>query len=668
MPRSKQGNKRENVSVENLQQAIKLVQENGLSVRTAAKQCNVSRTTLQRHFGAHLESGDAEFSYKNNCSIRQVFSNEEQLDLRDYLLTASLMHYGLSKEDVKKLAYQFAKANTKTYPASWNTNCQAGEQWLLDFRKRNPELSLRTPRPTSIARATGFNKPIVKMFFDKYSSVLEKHKLTPDRLYNMDETGISSVHTPPKILASKKIKQVGGITSTERGFNTTMIACINAVGNALPPVFVFPRVNFKSHMLHGAPPGSLGTCNPSGWSTMEIFLDFLDHFIKHVKPNKDNKVLLILDNHETHISIEAINKARDNGIVMLTIPPHTSHKLQPLDRGVFGPLKSYYNDACKSWFLTNPGKPLTIYDVAGICGKAYPLAFTPSNIISGFSSSGLWPFNQHIFAEHEYFASLVTDRPNPESRLTSENAPCVGPSDSVISTPQDKPTMIETPKSLEEIRPFPKAERKNITKKGRKPGSCRILTDTPEKNEIAADAVKRKKKPGLKKTIGLKGKQNKSKTALFGDDQQQKTAMKKRKKEDSASDDSLASFLSSEESNIGIQDLIERYEIEQQEEGKDDEIFSELPIKNQLNKWVLVAFSTKTSIKHYVGQITDVNQGNPVVKFARRLKKTSIFVWPQEDDESEVQQEDIIVFLPSPVLGRRGELSFPVSFSGFNVC
>ena len=130
--------------------------------------------------------------------------------------------------------------------------------------------------------------------------------------------------------------------------------------------------------------------------------------------------------------------------------------------GVFGPLKTYYNDACKSWFLTNPGKQLTIYDVAGICGKAYPLAFTPSNIIAGFSSSGLWPFNQHIFAEHEYFASLVTDRTNPE--CSSEHAPCTGPSSaltasnelslnnepindtnlcagpssSIISTPQDK--------------------------------------------------------------------------------------------------------------------------------------------------------------------------------------------------------------------------------------
>lgn len=94
-----------------------------------------------------------------------------------------------------------------------------------------------------------------------------------------------------------------------------------------------------------------------------------------------------MDNHESHITVEAINKAKDNGIVLFTIPPHTTHKLQPLDRGVFGPFKTYYNEACKNWLLNNPGKPLSIYDIAAITGKAYPLAFTPANITAGFSSA-----------------------------------------------------------------------------------------------------------------------------------------------------------------------------------------------------------------------------------------------------------------------------------------
>lgn len=75
------------------------------------------------------------------------------------------MHYGLSKGNLKKLSNQFAKSNGKKYPESWNTNFQSGEQWLVEFRKRNSDLSLRTLRPTSIGQATGFNEDVVKQFF-----------------------------------------------------------------------------------------------------------------------------------------------------------------------------------------------------------------------------------------------------------------------------------------------------------------------------------------------------------------------------------------------------------------------------------------------------------------------------------------------------------------------
>ena len=97
-------------------------------------------------------------------------------------------------------------------------------------------------------------------------------------------------------------------------------------------MMIFPRVNFKNHMLKGAPPGTKGTAHISGWSNAENFLEFLKHFIYHIKCSVDQPVLLLLDNHESHASIEAITFAKENGIIMLTFPPHTSHKLQPLDR------------------------------------------------------------------------------------------------------------------------------------------------------------------------------------------------------------------------------------------------------------------------------------------------------------------------------------------------
>lgn len=53
----------------------------------------------------------------------------------------------------------------------------------------------------------------------------------------------------------------------------------------------------------------------------------------------ENKVLLVTDNQDSHITVASLNRARDNDIVLLTLPPHTSRKLQPLDWTLHGPFK-----------------------------------------------------------------------------------------------------------------------------------------------------------------------------------------------------------------------------------------------------------------------------------------------------------------------------------------
>jgi hypothetical protein len=184
------------------------------------------------------------------------------------------------------------------------------------------------------------------------------------------------------------------------------------MGNSVPPFFVFPRVYFKDVMLNGAPPGSKGTAHPSGWMTSENFTIFLKHFTDHVKCTVQSPVLLLLDNHDSHISVASIEYAKNNGIVMLTFPPHCSHKLQPLDRSVYGPFKKFYNSACDSWMLENPGRCMTIMDIAGRVGKAFPQAMSPVNIQSGFRVSGIAPFNRDVFTDDEFLSAYVTDRPS----------------------------------------------------------------------------------------------------------------------------------------------------------------------------------------------------------------------------------------------------------------
>lgn len=101
-----------------------------------------------------------------------------------------------------------------------------------------------------------------------------------------------------------------------------MSACINATGNHIPPMLIFPRVNFKDLMLNGAPAGSTGGANPSGWSNEKLFCQFIEHVINHTKPTVEERVLLIIDNHESHLEIDTLDLASKAGIVIVTFPPH----------------------------------------------------------------------------------------------------------------------------------------------------------------------------------------------------------------------------------------------------------------------------------------------------------------------------------------------------------
>jgi hypothetical protein len=79
------------------------------------------------------------------------------------------------------------------------------------------------------------------------------------------------------------------------------------------------------------------------------------------------------------LSIAAINVAKDNGIFLLALSPHTSHKLQPLDCTIFGPDRTCYNAYLNDWMLSNPGKPVQMYHAADIIGKLFSKPFAKPN-------------------------------------------------------------------------------------------------------------------------------------------------------------------------------------------------------------------------------------------------------------------------------------------------
>ena len=625
--------------------------QRGASIRSAAKKFRVDRMTLKRFITKKQNNPSDNIGYANCKTSNMIFSPSMEADFADHIKNLGRRYHGLSKDKCRKLAYEFAVKNDIKISQKWLDEEKASQDFWLGFRHRN-NLTIRAPEATSLARASAFNAHTVGAFFDNLGGVLDRNHFEAKDIFNVDETGCTTVQKPKNVVSEKGVKQVGAISSAERGELVTVINTISASGTVLPPMFVFPRVKYKEHFLRGAPHGSVGAATRTGWINEEIFLKYLLHFIKETRCSNEKPVLLIMDNHEAHISIKTIDLAKENGITILTIPPHTSHRLQPLDRAVYGPYKKAYYQAIDAWLRSNPGKTLTIYDVPELVREAQVTSCVPRNVLSGFQSCGIYPFNRNIFSESDFLPAAVTDRDFPRvtnhvieaqtgsaaavnfatvalqthNHDTNENA--VFPeqedhtmlSESNAESPEHNASLAKSSYvSPQELMPLPKAGPRKTTNRGRKRGSTRIITDTPVRNEIAvATAIKNKRKSKPKRAKSLFVKR------------------KKAKKIESSSSDS--------DSDVNMELLSDNND----SEISDDEIVA------AEGDFVIVKVLKKSQFVHYVARIDNINEADYEGVFLRRVARRNYesgFTFEiNTNDETSWAKSDVITRLPFPTI------------------
>lgn len=142
---------------------------------------------------------------------------------------------------------------------------------------------------------------------------------------------------------------------------------MSAGGNFVPPALTYPRKQHNEALLHGAPLGTIQVCSNSGFINSDLFLDCLKHFQVSVKSSQQDPV----DNHSSHISLASVQYCRQHSIHVASLPPHLSHKTQPLDVCFCGPLKIHYATAAENWTAMHLGWAISQYKVAELLNTAY---------------------------------------------------------------------------------------------------------------------------------------------------------------------------------------------------------------------------------------------------------------------------------------------------------
>lgn len=392
MPRNHEKNRAPNCP-ERVELAVDLVIKDSFTLRKASERTGVPFQTLARYIKKYKENkGAVDFKPTYKAT---VLDEKMEVEMFEYLKLSSKMNYGLTMKDARTLAYDLAKANGLKMPANWEREKMAGRDWIFSFMKRHP-LSLRKPEGCSLARNSAFNKENVAAFYQNLETIYSKYPGLVDgtRVYNLDETGVTTVGTPARVIAATGERQVAQVQAAERGSLVTVCSIVSGAGHALPPTMIFPRKNFIPRMTEGAPPGTLGLAATSAWMTGELFMQVLHHFINHSGSTVDNPTLLVMDNHRSHLAPDVLKLAKEHGIVLLTLPPHCTHKLQPLDVGVFGPFMTYYNQAIANYHMMHPGHKVDIYNLAAFVGFAHQNSMTIKNIRNSFAKVGIVPYDK----------------------------------------------------------------------------------------------------------------------------------------------------------------------------------------------------------------------------------------------------------------------------------
>jgi hypothetical protein len=318
-----------------------------------------------------------------------------------------------------------------------------GKRWASNFVKRHKELKTRFFRKYDYQRAKCEDPTAIRNWFRLVENTIAKYGIRSDEIYNFDETGflMGMIASGMVVTGTDRRGRPKSVQPGNREW-ITVIQAINAEGQAIPPFIIGAgQYHLANWYRESNLPGNWAIAtSENGWTDNETGLEWLKHFDRcTTKGSKNRYRLLILDGHESHHSVDFERYCKENKIITLCMPPHSSHLLQPLDVGCFSVLKQAYGREIEHLIrcsITHVSKT----EFFPAFYAAFQATMTERNIKEGFRGAGIVPLDP------EYVVSKLDVQlrtPTPVEEEAGPSTPWVSKTPKTVLEAQSQSEYLE---------------------------------------------------------------------------------------------------------------------------------------------------------------------------------------------------------------------------------
>ena len=202
------------------------------------------------------------------------------------------------------------------------------------------------------------NKESIEPFLNFVYETVENLKPDPHLLINIDETPLNPPDIDEMVAVPSDCTVIPTTEKEIRITNTNLTLAISISGDSYPSQLIVKGHRVPSELLTVPCPELYIQTTQRGYQTRESFQCYLENClfpiffsIREAFPPSRQNIVLLLDLHSSRLDPKWLEKCRERNIHIIAFPPHSSHILQPLDRGVNAILKRKLGNYLKEQFV-----------------------------------------------------------------------------------------------------------------------------------------------------------------------------------------------------------------------------------------------------------------------------------------------------------------------------